>query len=81
MTDNNEANKALRDLSPREKLVGVALVIPMVWIGVHPATFTNPLDRAVTELIETVSRRAPDVAMAAPEGAGAAETLEPETDE
>jgi NADH-quinone oxidoreductase subunit M len=63
----NEANKVLLDLSPREKLVAVALVIPMIWIGVHPATFTNPLDRAVTELLETVNRRAPDVA-AEPEG-------------
>src|SRR5262249_24231273 len=60
----NEANKVLLDLSPRERLVAVALVIPMVWIGVHPATFTNPMDRAVTELIETVNRRAPDVANA-----------------
>jgi NADH-quinone oxidoreductase subunit M len=58
----NEANKVLLDLSPREKLVAVALVIPMIWIGVHPATFTNPMDRAVTELLETVNRRAPDIA-------------------
>jgi len=63
----NEANKVLLDLSPREKLVAVALVIPMIWIGVHPATFTNPMDRAVTELLETVNRRAPDIA-AKPEG-------------
>ena len=62
----NEANKALTDLSLRERLVAVALVIPMVWIGVHPSTFTNPLDRAVTELIETMSRRVPDVSAAAP---------------
>ena len=58
----HEANKVLLDLSPRERLVAVALVIPMVWIGVHPATFTNPMDRAVTELLETVNRRAPDAA-------------------
>ena len=54
--------KVLLDLSPREKLVAVALVIPMIWIGVHPSTFTNPMDRAVTELLETMSRRAPDIA-------------------
>jgi NADH:ubiquinone oxidoreductase subunit 4 (subunit M) len=72
----HEANRTVRDLSLRERLVAVALVIPMVWIGVHPSTFTNPLDRAVTELIETMSRRVPDVSAAAP----AAEThaaLEP----
>ena len=64
----HEANRALRDLSAREKLVAVALVVPMIWIGVHPSTFTNPLDRAVTELIETMSRRAPDVAQSIPTG-------------
>jgi len=37
-------------------------VVPMVWIGVHPSTFMNPLDRAVSELVETVTRRAPDLA-------------------
>ena len=58
----NEANKTLVDLGLREKLVATALVIPMVWIGVHPSTFTNPMDRAVTELLETMSRRGADLA-------------------
>ena len=34
----------------------------MVWIGVHPSTFTNPMDRAVTELLETMTRRGADLA-------------------
>jgi NADH-quinone oxidoreductase subunit M len=68
----HEANRVLRDLSAREKLVAVALVIPMVWIGVHPSTFTNPLDRAVTELIETLTKRVPDIAAEAPERQAAA---------
>jgi len=58
----NDANKALVDLGLREKLVATALVIPMIWIGVHPSTFTNPMDRAVTELLETMSRRGADLA-------------------
>jgi NADH-quinone oxidoreductase subunit M len=58
----NEANRVLEDLSARERLVAAALAIPMVWIGVHPSTFTNPLDRAVSELVETMTRRAPDIA-------------------
>ena len=58
----NAANQVLVDLGAREKLVAVALVIPMVWIGVHPSTFTNPMDRAVTELLETMSRRGADLA-------------------
>jgi len=58
----NDANKLLVDLGLREKLVAVALVLPMIWIGVHPSTFTNPMDRAVTELLETMSRRGADLA-------------------
>jgi NADH-quinone oxidoreductase subunit M len=58
----NPANQVLADLGLREKVVAVALVIPMIWIGVHPSTFTNPMDRAVTELLETMSRRGADIA-------------------
>jgi len=58
----NAANQALADLSAREALVAVALVIPMVWIGVHPSTFTNPMDRAVTELLDTMTKRGADLA-------------------
>jgi NADH-quinone oxidoreductase subunit M len=58
----NAANQGLADLGLREKVVAVALVIPMVWIGVHPSTFTNPMDRAVTELLETMTRRGADIA-------------------
>jgi hypothetical protein len=46
----------------------------LVCFGVHPTTFTNPMDRAVTELLETVNRRAPDVATQ-PEGHEAAAGL------
>jgi len=58
----NPANQGLVDLGLREKVVAVALVIPMIWIGVHPSTFTNPMDRAVTELLETMTRRGANIA-------------------
>ena len=58
----NPANQGLVDLGLREKVVAVALVIPMTWIGVHPSTFTNPMDRAVTELLETMTRRGANIA-------------------
>jgi len=29
---------------------------------VHPSTFTNPMDRAVTELLETMTRRGANIA-------------------
>ncbi len=59
---SNDANRVLVDLGLRERVVATALVIPMIWIGVHPSTFTNPMDRAVTELLETMSRRGADLA-------------------
>jgi len=46
-----EANMRLLDLSMREKVVGVALVIPMFWIGLYPSTFLRPMDSTVTKLI------------------------------
>jgi NADH-quinone oxidoreductase subunit M len=46
-----EANMRLLDLSMREKVVGVALVIPMFWIGLYPSTFLRPMDSTVTKLV------------------------------
>ena len=34
----------------------------MVWIGVYPSTFLEPLDPAVNELIDTIERRGADLA-------------------
>jgi NADH-quinone oxidoreductase subunit M len=58
---NNEENKSLRDLSLREKVVAFALVIPMFWIGVYPASFLAPMDRSVGELLDTMERRGADL--------------------
>ena len=66
-----EVNQKLLDLSLREKTVAVALVIPMVWIGVYPASFLRPMDRSVTDLLAHLERRAPAVAqMMIPEESG-----------
>ena len=62
----------LLDLSLREKVVGVALVIPMFWIGLYPATFLRPMDRSVTELLRTMEARGPGLALA-PDGLRLAE--------
>jgi NADH-quinone oxidoreductase subunit M len=61
---SQEVNRKLVDLSLRERAVAVALVIPMIWIGVYPASFLRPMDRSVTELIREMDRRGAEVASA-----------------
>jgi NADH-quinone oxidoreductase subunit M len=53
----NEANRKLVDLSPRERVVAVALVIPMFWIGLYPSSFMRPMDATVRELLARIEQR------------------------
>jgi NADH-quinone oxidoreductase subunit M len=50
-------NERLVDLGLREKLVMVAVVIPIVWIGVHPETFLRRIEPSVVELLRRVEER------------------------
>ncbi len=79
----NDANRVLSDLSLRELAVATAMVIPMLWIGLYPASFLRPMDRAVAELLATLERRGADLSTysgrplaAAPVAAPSAETGE-----
>ena len=56
-----EVNLRLEDLSLREKVVAVALVIPMFWIGIYPASFLRPMDRSVEDLLRTMVKRGAQV--------------------
>ncbi len=47
----NDANKNLPDLSPREIALLVALVVFIVWIGVYPRTFLDPMQASVINLL------------------------------
>ena len=47
----NDANKNLPDLSRREIALMVALVVFIVWIGVYPRTFLDPMQASVTNLL------------------------------
>ena len=58
----HDANAKLLDLDLREKIVAVALTIPMFWIGIHPASFLRPMDRTVTELLSLMESRGADLA-------------------
>jgi NADH-quinone oxidoreductase subunit M len=56
---DNPENKGLIDLDLREKLVMVAMLVPIVWIGVHPGFFLKRLDASVNDLLNRVERAAP----------------------
>ncbi len=57
-----EANRKLLDLGLREKLVATAMVVPMIWIGIYPATFLRPMDRSVSALLLKMETRGADLA-------------------
>jgi len=47
----HEENRSLTDLDLREILSLAPLAVLMVWIGVHPTTFLEPMEAAVTVLL------------------------------
>jgi NADH-quinone oxidoreductase subunit M len=52
----NGENERLSDLSPREIALLVAIGIFILWIGVYPKTFLDPIQASVMNLLETLSR-------------------------
>jgi NADH-quinone oxidoreductase subunit M len=53
-------NRGLIDLGLREKLVMVALIVPIVWIGVYPNPLLRRIEPSVIELLRVVDvRRSP----------------------
>ena len=50
----NPENRSLIDLGLREKAVMVAIVVPIVWIGVYPDPFLRRLDASVLEVLRRV---------------------------
>jgi NADH-quinone oxidoreductase subunit M len=53
----HEANRAIRDLSPREWAVLVPVIVLIVWIGVYPGAFTGKTEAAVEALIAQVQNK------------------------
>jgi NADH-quinone oxidoreductase subunit M len=49
-------NQSLIDLGLREKLVMLAMVLPMLWIGVYPETFLRRIEPSVVELLRRVEQ-------------------------
>jgi NADH-quinone oxidoreductase subunit M len=58
----HDANRELLDLSPRERLVACALVVPMLWIGLYPSTFLLPMQRSTGAWIEIMRARGAETA-------------------
>jgi NADH-quinone oxidoreductase subunit M len=54
----HETNRHLRDLTPREWALLVPVLVMIVWIGVHPRTFTAKTEATVQALIAQVESKA-----------------------
>jgi len=70
----NPENRGLIDLGLRERAVVLALLVPIVWIGVYPKPFLSRLHPPVLELLHTLERHG---APPAEPPAAAADTHEP----
>jgi NADH-quinone oxidoreductase subunit M len=53
-TVTNPKNEKLTDLTPRETLTFVPLVIMAFWIGIYPKPFFEILEQPVNQLVTTV---------------------------
>src|SRR5437867_1561571 len=54
----HEANRALRDLSPREWTLLVPVVVLIVWIGVYPSALTGKTEATIEALLAQVQSKA-----------------------
>jgi NADH-quinone oxidoreductase subunit M len=50
-------NRSLIDLSFREIFVVLAMLVPIVWIGVNPSPFLRRLDASVGELVHQMEQK------------------------
>jgi NADH-quinone oxidoreductase subunit M len=73
-----DENRGLIDLGRREKVVMIAMVIPIIWIGVYPETFLRRIEPSVLELLNTIEERSESTAASEP-GADTAAAPDAET--
>lgn len=66
-TCDNPKNQVLKDLSFREIMTLVPLIIWAFWIGLYPKPFFNVLEKPVTAIVERVN---PGLLAPAPANAG-----------
>ena len=53
----NPKNRVLEDMSAREVVVLLPLLIFVVWIGVYPSTFLKPMEPSVKNFIQQVEKK------------------------
>jgi NADH-quinone oxidoreductase subunit M len=53
-TVTNPKNEKLHDLTPREILTFVPLIIMALWIGLYPKPFFQILEQPVNQLVQTI---------------------------
>jgi NADH-quinone oxidoreductase subunit M len=53
-TVTNPKNEKLQDLTPREILTFVPLIIMALWIGLYPKPFFQILEQPVNQLVQTI---------------------------
>lgn len=63
----NPQNRGLIDLDGRERAILLALLVPILWIGIHPETFLKRLHPSVLELLRVMEERTYESATAWPE--------------
>src|SRR5687767_10763587 len=64
--------KSLKDLSPREVAIMAPLAAVVLWMGVYPKPFLDPLHAPVQAILARVDRAAPPVQHVQPRAAVAA---------
>lgn len=53
----NEENRKLKDLSARELVYIIPVLILIIWIGVHPMTFMSKTEATVTKMVENINKQ------------------------
>ena len=53
----NPENRSLIDLDWRERFVALALLVPIIWIGVYPNPFLRRLDASVGDLLHQMEKK------------------------
>jgi NADH-quinone oxidoreductase subunit M len=59
----NEKNRKLPDLTDREKVILVSVVVVILWMGIYPQPFLRRLDLNVAQVIQRVERGQPSFAL------------------
>jgi NADH-quinone oxidoreductase subunit M len=62
----NEKNRNLPDCTGREKIILVAVVLVILWMGIYPQPFLRRLDLGVAQVIHRVEQGPPSFALKKP---------------